>query len=41
VAVKPGREDKEDHLVGVEDDESSSEEEEEDDEDEEGGAGVG
>jgi len=41
VAVKPGREDKEDHLVGVEDDESSSEEEEDDDEDEEGGAGAG
>lgn len=43
VAVKPGREDVEDRLVGVEDDESSSEEEEEEegDEDEEGGAGVG
>lgn len=42
VAVKPGREDVEDRLVGVEEDESSSEEEEEEEEDdEEGGAAAG
>lgn len=41
VAVKPGREDVEDRLVGVEDDESSSEEEDDEEEEEEGGAIVG